>query len=162
VILSLPDLLSRISDRLAEDVLPALTTAGWPASHVRSTLVLLAYAQSLLVNGPSFLVHEIAAIRVLLAEGKAVLEDNGFQQSLIDDIAEVTAESDLITISNLDDLQAIFSQHQALLADLIELGHSAPAAVWPQTLRTHIDCYLKDYAKREKVLFGEVIAMSPL
>jgi hypothetical protein len=155
--LSLPSLLARIADRLSADVLPELPNASWPASHVRSALVLLAHAQTMLEKGPEFLSSEITAMRSFLASAGQDLETKGAAPALAKDIAKALAEP--TETMALDGLQALFEHHQHLLNAVIDLAHDGTL---PPALADRIRGYLTGYTEREKATFGDVMAMMPL
>lgn len=153
----LPALLARISDRLSADVLPELPNASWPASHVRSALVLLAYARKMLEDGPGFLSAEIAGMRALLAEAGEGLGASGAEPVLANNIAETLAEP--VEGVAIGALQDCFDRHQQLLNAAIDQAHGGAL---PRELGLRIRDYLKAYAEREKAAFGDVMTMMPL
>ena len=155
--LSVPSLLSDIANRLSDDVLPQLPGASWPASHVRSSLVLLAYTKIMLEEGPDFLSGEIAEIRSLLDAVKAELATSGSSPDLATEIDSLLVEP--VPALAIEALQKCLEAHQAILNVAIDLAHGGELT---GELGDRIRTYLKGYPAREAAIFGNLITMMPL
>ncbi|AEG50880.1 hypothetical protein Sphch_3275 [Sphingobium chlorophenolicum L-1] len=135
-----------ITQTLEKEVLPAVPM-GWPASYLRSAIMLLTYMEDRLTLAPELLAEDESDLRLLLEAGASAFDhvdaDPDFAYRLRD-AARATATKDS------------HENRRAALCDLIVAVYERPGSckgVGPQRMREAISHYREQSLEREDRLW---------
>jgi hypothetical protein len=149
------EVIGRVRDVLAEQVLPELATSTWTAANIRSCVMLLTYIEDAIHLQPAVLAQANGALKEIIAAGLAA--DPGWLEAGMREQIEPLMADGASVQRRLDEIERDYLQLKAAAASIVkrsaDSGRRDPA--FQELLRARLglvnSCELRIYENAAKL-----------